>query len=267
MKGHVFLAQNSQSTNYVDQAYVLAKSIKKHNQINSTCLITNDQVPDNFRYVFDYIVSIPGDDFAKESTWKIENRWKIFHSTPFQENLVYDTDMILMGSNDHWWDFMSKHDVLLTSKVNDYRGNHIVDTFYREAFKSNNLPNVYMGLHYFKKTSRAKEFYSWLETITKNYNQFYDKFLMQKKQRFSSMDLNAALAIRFMEAENEMISCINVPSFTHMKPAIQKWNTVPKSWQDVVSVSYDTNLVVGNVLQTGVFHYTEDNFLTKEFYD
>ncbi len=266
MKGHVFLAQNS-NTNYVDQAFVLAKSIKKHNQINNTCLITSDPVPDNFKHVFDYIVPIPGYDFAEHATWKIENRWKIYQITPFQENIVYDTDMILLGSNDHWWNFLSNHNVVVTSKVRDYRNNIINSNFYRESFVENNLPNAYMGVHYFKKSERAYEFYKWLELITKNYKCFYSEFLFKKKQKFCSMDLNAALAIRFMNAEHEFMFDVDTPSFIHMKPGVQKWKKVPKSWQDQIKWIYDSNLILSNVLQSGVFHYTEDNFLTKDFYD
>lgn len=263
-KGHVFFAQNS-DVNYVTQAYALALTIKKHNkQHNNTCIITSDNIPEEHRHAFDYVVRIPGNDNAKNSQWKIENRWKIIHATPFRENIVYDTDMLLLGANDHWWEFLTNRDVVITSKVRDYKNRIITNDYYRKVFTANDLPNTYMGIHYFKKTSKAYEFYKWLQIITENYSVFYDKFLLKNKQRFCSMDVNAALAVKFMGAEAEFLLDTDTPTFIHMKPAIQRWHNLSKSWQDVVRVDYARQLTVGNIVQTGVFHYTEDSFLTND---
>jgi hypothetical protein len=263
-KGHVFLAQNS-NVSYVTQAYALALSIKLNNkQHNQTCLITNDTVPDDYRHAFDHILDIPWGDDAKEKTWKVENRWKIAHITPFKESLIYDTDMLVLTSNDHWWEFLKNKSVCLTSCVTDYKGRTIGDDYYRKTFTANSLPNVYTGVHYFKKSVQGYEFYKWLEVITKNWEQFYDKFLPNAKQKFCSMDVNAALALVFMQTEHEMTSKVS-PLFTHMKPAIQGWDTPPSSWLNQIGVSFnlDKQLKIGNFLQTGVFHYTEDAFLTN----
>jgi len=49
-----------------------------------------------------------------------------------------------------------------------------------------------------------------------------------------------------------------------MKPAIQGWYPSPATWQSAVSVQFNEQLElrINNILQQGVFHYTEDNFLT-----
>jgi hypothetical protein len=67
-----------------------------------------------------------------------------------------------------------------------------------------------------------------------------------------------------METEHEMTSKVS-PSFIHMKPAIQGWNNPPASWINQIGISFnqDKQLKIGNFLQTGVFHYTEDAFLTN----
>ena len=43
-KGICIFAQNNNKFNYVEQAYFLAKSIKKFNPTESVCIITNDDV-------------------------------------------------------------------------------------------------------------------------------------------------------------------------------------------------------------------------------
>jgi len=264
-RGHVFLAQNS-NVDYVRQAYALASTIKKFNKINQTCLITNDSVPLEYFKVFDHIVKIPWGDAANNSQWKIENRWKIIYATPFKYNLVYDTDMLLLSSNDSWWEFLEERDVVLTSQVSDYRNNTVTSDYYRKTFTANQLPNSYFGLHYFNKNRRSFEFYKWIEVIAKNWKTFFQKYAPQHPQQFCSMDVSAAIAIKIMNAENEFLIDTKSPTFVHMKSGIQSWKEFAVDWQEEVSVTFDKEcqLKISNFLQSGVFHYTEDSFLTND---
>lgn len=264
-KGHVFLAQNSDD-NYVRQAYALALSIKIHNkEHNQTCLITNDPVPEEYKHVFDHIVPIPWKDSARNSQWKIENRWKIIYATPFDENLVYDTDMLLLETNDHWWKHFENKDFCFTSNVKDYRGNVVKSNFYRKAFTENNLPNVYSGIFYFKKVQETYEFFKWLELIVNNWNKFYKLYLKNYRQNFCSIDVSASLAIKFLDIENSVLKT-PILTFVHMKPGVQGWKNIPSKWTNLLNFNMDDNLnlFVGNFKQNGVFHYVEDNFLTDE---
>lgn len=264
-KGHVFLAQNS-SVDYVRQACALALSIKKFNKnCNSTCLITNDPVPDQYLHAFDHIVPIPWNDQSADAAWKIENRWKIIHATPFKENLVYDTDMLLLNSNDHWWDHLANHELVFTSKVNDFRGNTVTSDHYRKTFTANKLPNIYVGCFYFRKTKTSYNFFKWLDILTRQWKMFYKDFLKEKPQKFCSMDVNAAMAVNFMGYRDDLLITDGaMPRFTHMKPALQGFSTIPTKWTDVLPCYFDENcnLTVGNIQQQGLFHYVEDEFLT-----
>jgi len=261
-KGHVIFAQNS-DIDYIRQAYALALSIKKFNTINEVCLITNDSVPIDYINVFDHIVKFPWGDMAEKSQWKVENRWKIIHATPFKENLVYDSDMLLLESNDYLWQYLQFEDVQLTNRVYNYKGDRVLKTFnpYRKVFDQNNLPDVYCGLFYFKKNKKSFEFFRWVELIMKDYERIYKKFTPNATQKFCSMDVSAAIASDIMGL------CGNqVLSFTHMKPGVQGWNVNNlESWQNYV-LSYfnsELELMIGNYRQSGLFHYVEDSFLTN----
>jgi hypothetical protein len=264
-KGHLIFAQNS-DYDYVKQAYALALTIKKHNQINSVCLVTNDIVPDSYKHVFDYIVGIPFDDESQNSLWKIENRWKLFHASPFEETMVYDSDMLLFDSNDSWWKYFKDKDVVLTNSVLDYRGNVIHDVFLRKAFTQNDLPNVYFGFHYFRKTDRAYQFYKCLKQIVKNWKKMYDIYTPVSTQRFCSMDISAAIATKMLGAENEFVMPSYFPTFVHMKKELQSWSSFSNSWRKSVIINFDIHgrLKISNYLQSTLFHYTEPEFLTDD---
>lgn len=263
-KGHVIFAQNS-NVNYVRQAYALALSIKKYNKINQVCLITNDSIPIDYIKVFDHIVTIPWGDMSKDSEWKIENRWKIIYCTPFKENIVYDSDMILLSSNDHYWYHLENYNVALTENVVNYKGKRISckNNPYRKVFESNDLPDIYFGMHYFKKNQVGFEFYKWLEVIIKNWNDFAKKYTKINIQNSPSLDVAASLALLF----GEFKTANDILSFTHMKPLLQGWesNTL-ENWHTFIThyINSDFRLFVGNHLQSGVFHYIEDEFLTDK---
>ena len=102
-KGFVVLAQNNKTVDYITQAYALALSIKaSQHEHNLISLITNDPVPKKYQKVFDQIISIPFNDDAENTDWKVENRWKIFHATPYDETIVLDTDMLMLEDISSW---------------------------------------------------------------------------------------------------------------------------------------------------------------------
>jgi len=265
-KGFIVLAQNTDTIDYVRQAYALALSIKHSQQtINNISIITNDIIPEQYKFVFDQIIKIPWGDSSANSRFKVENRWKIYHASPYDQTIVLDTDMLVLDDISSYWSTFENYEVYYTSKVLDYRNKIISSNYYRKAFTANNLPNFYSGLHYFKKSEFAKEFYSWVELITNNWELFYGKYVSEHYPERPSMDISAALAGKIMQVTEKITNSKYDPvTFTHMKSRIQGWADPGDSWMNSVAVYFDheCQLKIGNFQQQGVFHYTEKEFLT-----
>jgi hypothetical protein len=265
-KGILVLAQNNKTDNYVEQACLLAMSLKVHNDTKIS-LVTNDNVPEDYQKLFDQIIPIPFGDTAKNSEWKIENRWKLYHASPYDETIVMDTDMLVLQNIDLWWNFLSNYELFFTNRVLTYRGEEADTSYYRKAFTANNLPNLFSGFHYFKKCEFAQEFYAWLELVINNWETFYEKFLDPiSRPKHVSIDVCAAIVARILDCEADITNKIaRFPSFTHMKTHCQGWTVVPSSWQDQtgVYISKDGSVKIGNYVQTGILHYTEKDFLQK----
>lgn len=265
-KGYLILAQNSLKVNYVMQAVVLAMTIKlTQPTIHSVSLVTDDSVPEKYQHLFDNIISIPWSDLAVGSEWKVENRWKLYHVSPYEETVVLDADMLFLDSIEHWWSFLHQHDLLFTSTVNTYRNTPVLDETYRKTFLSNDLPNLYFAFHYFKKSDFALDFYSTLEIVCKNWQELYAKVTPNETQKWMSMDVSGSITAKILGIEDKVSSAIAVPTFTHMKSAIQGWKNPPSKWTDFInfSIDEDCRLKIGNFSQTGIFHYVEEEFLTK----
>jgi hypothetical protein len=266
-KGIVVLAQNNKKTNYVLQACLLAMSLKATNPNTKISIITNNRVPAVYKSLFDKIIKIPWSDAAKKSEWKVENRWKVYHVTPYNETMVLDTDMLVLQDIDSWWKFLSKYELFFTSNVQTYRGELVTDDFYRKTFTINNLPNLYSGLYYFKKCNKAHEFFVWLELVINNWELFYSKHASEYYNKWLSLDVSTAIVSKILDNDNEITNKRSkIPTFTHMKPKIQGWNEKLERWQDAVGVyiTDDCKLKIGNYYQYGIFHYTEDSFVTDD---
>lgn len=264
-KGILVLAQNTK-TDYVLQACVLAMSLRLTNPDVKISIVTNDTISSEYQSLFDKVIPIPFGDSAKDSDWKIENRWKLYHASPYNETMVLDTDMLVLQDISSWWKFLNRYDLFFTSNVYTYRGEIVTSDYYRKTFTSNNLPNLYTGLHFFKKTDVAKEFYYWMEIITQNWELFYGNFVKENYPERPSMDITAAIAAKILNCETDITNkkC-NFPSFTHMKSQIQNWSFPKTSWQDCVGtyITRNCEIKIGNHLQTGIFHYTENSFLNE----
>jgi hypothetical protein len=263
----ILVAQNTQDVDYVKQACALAMSIHATTPDSNISILTDDTIPQRYKGLFDNVIKIPWGDRANKYDWKIHNRWKTYFISPYEDAIVLDTDMLVLEDITSWYNFLQSYDMYITSTIFDYRGNKIKDTFYRKNFNRYNLPNTYMGLHYFKKSEFALEFYTWLDKITNNWKEFYKLSGSNPIQNFASMDLTAAMAIDILDCKSKITNeNVSVPSFTHMKANIQGWNELRESWQTKVGTYFtdDAELYIGNHKQSGIFHYTEDNFLTDD---
>lgn len=265
-KGFCLIAQNNEKTNYVRQAYALALSLHKYNKGQKISLITNDEVPKKWQRPFDKIIPIPWTDDASDSDWKIQNRWKLYHASPYEETIALEADMLILNDITHWWDELAKRELFFVSNVRTYRDELVTSRYYRKTFDANKLPNLYSALHYFKKGDKAKEFYNLLEIIVNNWQLFYGKFAPEEYQKWCSIDLSCALASKILGNETDITDLNSFVTFTHMKSHAQRWRDVPQNWTKVIGSYYrpDGTLLLGNFVQNRVLHYVEDDFLTDK---
>jgi len=253
---------------YVEQAYLCAMSI--HASLNSypVSIVTSDTVPEEYEWIFDKIIKTPWYE-QTESRFKTEHRWKLYHATPYEQTIVLDSDTLVLDDLATFWEFLDNYDVYFPARVFTYR-NELIDEEanpYRVAFRENELPNFYNVVHYFRKSELAKEFYSWVELITQNWELFYGSFCKEHFPKEPSMDITTAIAARIMDVDDNISNQgYSAPHITHMKPAIQGWQASPFSWQNRVGVyvNESLDLKIGNHLQNGIFHYTENDFVKKD---
>jgi hypothetical protein len=267
-KGFLVFAQNTADVDYVQQAYALALSIKLTQQeVTGVSIVTDSPVPNKYLSAFDQVLSIPFGDQSNNSKFRAENRWKLYHASPYHETIVLDADMLVLEDISTWWKYCGNYDIRFCNSITNYKLQHVTDTAHRKAFASNNLTNPYFALHYFKKSARSLEFFKVLEFVINNWEWFWTKFAPENYQDWLSMDLAAAIAIEVMCAQEEFLDNNCPLKFVHMKTSLQGWNIANTSWQDSVLYNFNGNLTVGNIQQQKIFHYVENDFLSDKIID
>lgn len=275
-KGYIILAQDSinPKIDYHRMAYALALSIKNtQSTVSDVTLITDKNVnlfSNRYHDVFDNIIELPWGDHAKLSKWKIENKWKYYHATPYDETVVLDADMVFTSDVSSWWDLLSSKEICLANTVNTFRGEVASDDHYRKTFTSNDLPNIYTAFMYFKKTEMSAELFKLTEIIFKNWERFYYDYLDETRPKQLSGDVAYALAIKLLGIEKDCTfsNSVNIPSFVHMKSKIQNIpeRFITEDWTLHLPTYFTENgiLKIGNYQQHLPFHYQIKEWLTDD---
>lgn len=274
-KGYICIAQNTADHDYLSMSYAMALSLKATQSINNVCLCvdapTKSLLTGKHYAVFDDIVSIPWHDDAQyKATWKIHNKWKYAHMTPYDENIILDSDVVFTEKVDHWWSYLSAKDFWACTNVKTFRGENVTSDYYRKKFVDANLPNVYTNFTYFKQSDLTYEITRMVEFIMKNWDVFYKKFLQGIGQDWLSADLAYALAIRLLDVETQTCDYTikDVPTFVHMKSFVQNINInkINADWTKSLTsqLSDDLTVMIGNYKQEVPVHYVEKHWMSDE---
>jgi hypothetical protein len=201
--------------------------------------------------------------------WKIENKWKYYQATPYDETIILDADMVFPSDISYWWDTLTSRDMWVANRPRTFRGEVISSTKYRPAFESNKLPNAYTAFMYFKKSAKVEEFFQFLEHIFNNWERFFYVYLDETRPAHLSGDVAYALALKLLGIEDECFGNIdNLPSFVHMKSHLQGINEklISEDWTNHIPTYFsdDGTFKIGNYQQTLPFHYHIKEWLTDD---
>ena len=103
-QGFFTIAQNTADVDYLRLAYLQAMSIKltMPGSLYAVAVdkITFESVTEDYRKVFDYIITIENDE-AVDDDWKLRNEWQAFFLTPFKETIKLESDIVFTRSVAH----------------------------------------------------------------------------------------------------------------------------------------------------------------------
>ena len=254
-KGFVWFCQNNTSSDYVRCSIELAKSIKRHNKENKICVITVEQTKFTSQYV-DVVRTVKKDESADHKI-KWANEYKAFQLTPFTHTIKLEADMLWTDNTDWWWHYLCQHDLVFSVDCKNYKDSTIKDVRYRQLFLRNNLPNIYNGLSYFRKSIMAQTFYQTCEAITKNWIEIRNTCLINCHDEYPSTDVVYALAYRILDPTNKQLIDFPWFKFIHHKPAINGVERLRDQNNYLIPMRIKDKIVVGSQRINRVWHYVD----------
>jgi hypothetical protein len=274
-RGFFTFAQNSGKIDYVRMAYLQALNIRatqKETPYLSIGITPGTTVSQAYAWAFDNVIEIPWGDDARQSDWKLENEWKAIHMSPYEETIKLDCDMLFLRDISLWWEMMALEEFHICNRVVDYRGKTITDDFYRKDFTTNNLPNIYTAITFFKKTPGTFELFSLVEDIFKSWKvSRYDLLGYNHRPRLPTTDLIFALALKLIDSDGRWYTENQFPTFVHMKTNLQGWKDdgLDEEWYHNIPVftRSDLGCRIGNHEQLYPLHYHAKGFVTDRILD
>lgn len=296
-RGYITIAQNSSSGDYLRMAYALALSLKAtQTEVShlSVCVTPGQEIPDAYKSAFDEIIELPWKDRAEGENWKIHNKWKVFHVTPYEETILVDADTLFTKDVNNAWEILKRRDAWMATQPMTYRGAIIEPGYYRWDFINNKLPNVYTAFFYFKHRQEVHDYFDTVRRVYLNWEELRHRYacrdmdenvlnyLHQNNHRLAhewyhffqyfpthvSGDLAFAIAMKIMGREKEYTASHRFPTFVHMKIMDQGLKTqIPDvNWDEILpwSLSDDLTLMVAGHIQRAPFHYHVKSFLSDE---
>ena len=253
-QGYLTFAQGEQ---YLQCAYLLALSVKTYCNINDFTVVTDCEVPEYMLTAFDQVVHLDTlPVFANECL-----AWTL---TPYRETFKVESDMLITSNIDHWWAGCRLRDVTFTTKICNYRGQVVNDTKHRQMWKENQLCNAYNGFMYFCHCVETKEFFHRCRIVLDHFDIYKNKILSNCRHEYADTDVFMSIAATELGTEFFSVPTLDYPTFTHMKPHINHFNT--DDWRDSVhwALTDDMIFCVNGYAQTRPFHYYHKDFCTQE---
>lgn len=266
-QGFVTFAQNTDSVDYLELAYLQALNIKATQKQNRYAVIvdanTKEQLQEHHHRVFDHVITLTVDYNKSGSQRKFANEWQVFYQTPFKETIKLESDLLFTRSIDHWWTAFRLKNVCLSTGCKNYLGIDSTVRKYRELFDANNLPDTYNGLMYFRFSQEAKNFFDAAQHISMNWSHVRSE-LKKCVEDEPSTDVLYALSAIMVGVESVTMPSMDFLNFTHLKPAINGTAESSKVTDELLTEFESGMIRINNINQLAPLHYYEKDFATKQ---
>ena len=252
-QGYIVPAFNTGTTDYVDCARTLTKTLLKHNPHARVCLLTNmTDAADCNLFAYTHVV----ENINTQNTFA--NDALVFSQTPFRETIKLEADMMIASPVDHWWTMFRHRDVVISTGCRNWRGDVSTARHYRKVFDNNHLPDVYNAITYWRLSSTAKEFFGLVRDIFANWPEY--RKLIKFAPDAADTDLVYAMAAQIMGPEQVTMPFAEYPQIVHMKR--HHSGTATEDWtQELV---WETNpLRIQTIAQWGAFHYNRKDWRVR----
>ena len=160
-------------------------------------------------------------------------------------------------------DYSKEQEWKMNNEWQCYRDTIITNTPYRRLFETNNLPDVYNGLTYFRRSRQAQTFFGLCKDIMTNWPAVKNKFLVNCHDEQPTTDVVYALALKIQDPLCEKQIKYDWFNFMHNKSAVNGLTQAYNNDQYLNPIKIDNKIYSGGYRQSRVFHYHNKSLLEE----
>jgi hypothetical protein len=243
-RGFLIMAQGDV---YVKCATALEASIKRVMPAANVTIVTTKMLPYG--------------DQAPDTNWKLQNDWQVYEASPYDETIKLEADLVIPRDIEHWFDICSTQDVVVCTKIRNYKGDISDIRTYRRFIDDNNLPDTYNAITYFKKSDTAKNFFDIVKNVFENWED-YKTILKCNSDEKATTDWVYAITCHIIGVEKTTLPGFDELSMTHMKQWVNGVTT--EDWTDTLVYEIVPEMIrVHTYPQHYPFHYHVKSFSDK----
>jgi hypothetical protein len=206
-------------------------------------------------------LDLPYGDQAPDTNWKLQNDWQVYEASPYDETIKIEADMYIPRSIEHWWDVLGQQDVVVCTKIRNFKGEISDQRLYRRFIDDNELPDTYNAITYFRKSATAERFFGIVRNVFENWDQ-YKNILKCSSTEKATTDWAYAIASHIIGPEKTTMPLFDELSMTHMKQYIN--GTATDNWTDTLVYEVFPEVVrINSHPQLYPLHYHIKSFYAK----
>ena len=158
--------------------------------------------------------------------------------------------MVIASKIDHWWTMLEHRDVVISTGARNFYDQPAESRFYRKLFDTNNLPDVYNAITYWRLSKTAQKFFGLVRSIFEHWTEY--RTLLKFPDEVPSTDLVYAMAAQIIGPEQVTMPFATYPQIVHMKRHMIP--TQSQDWTQELTWEYNP-LRINTVAQWGAVHY------------
>ena len=241
-RGYLIPAIDTNTVDYLSCAVQLAQSIRQWHPDANISVLSVKRCSDP---VFNHVIPLPYGDLGGYA-----NDWQVFAASPYRQTIKLEADMICASPIDHWWTLFEQRDVVVSQGARTFYDQPAESRYYRKIFDTNQLPDVYNAITYWRLSKTAKEFFDVVRQIFEQWNSY--KKILKFPDDVPTTDVVYAMAAVIMGAENITLPPGLGPTIVHMKRYINPIQT--DDWTKEL-VWENNPFRINTVAQFGLVHY------------
>lgn len=253
------------SEQYVKQAVLLALTARKNSNLNTSIVVTDDQLTKDFKQYFDKIYVLEKVDYLERGLLNC------LTASEYDKTLFLYSDTLILSDISNVFQLLDYNDLVLNKELMDFKGSKITRPLYeqRKIIVRNKLPDVWTNAILYKKSQDFMDLTKLTHRIVTFWRQFKEQFLPEYA-------IDDKLNLKFNVAFSLALKLSDIqyyPSLTLTTLSKQEENTASMAWANLEWFKFlnawildNQQIKVENYIQTGIWHYGK-NWINEEIYD